>query len=138
MDRVFLDTNILLDHLAARIPFDAAAKVLIQRAESGEIDLFISALSLCNIAYIFRKLSPGANLPQIIFDLSELATITPIDSAVISDALQSSFSDFEDAVQYYSAFRFGNISHLITRNPTDFVHSLILVQTPEEYLQANS
>lgn len=136
MDRVFLDTNVLLDHLAARAPFDQAAKRIFQQAETGQVELVISALSLCNIAYIFRKLSPGANIQQILTEISQLATITLIDSLVISDALQSAFRDFEDAVQYFSAFRHGGVSHLITRNAADFNHSLILVQTPEDYLLA--
>ena len=137
MAKVFLDTNVLLDYLAARTPFDQAAKKIFQQAESGQIELFISALSLCNIAYIFRKLSPGANIQQILTEISQLATITAVDSIVISDALQSAFRDFEDAVQSFSAFRHGGVSHLITRNAADFTHSLILVQTPEDYLLAN-
>lgn len=137
MAKIFLDTNVLLDHLAARTPFDQAAKKIFQLAETGQIELVISALSLCNIAYIFRKLSPGANIQQILTEISQLATITPIDSIVISDALQSAFRDFEDAVQYFSAFRHGGVSHLITRNAADSTHSLILVQTPEDYLLAN-
>jgi predicted nucleic acid-binding protein len=137
MDRVFVDTNVLLDYLAARTPFDAAAKSLAQRAEKGQIELCASTLSLCNIAYILRKLVPRTNIPSILTDLSALLTFTSIDGAVIADALQSDFSDFEDAVQHFSATHHGGITHLITRNPIDFTRSLIPVFTPEDYLLAN-
>jgi predicted nucleic acid-binding protein len=57
MDKVFVDTNIIPDHIAARAPYDQAAKVIFQRAELGQIELFASVLSLCNIAYIVRNLT---------------------------------------------------------------------------------
>lgn len=136
MDKVFLDTNILLDFLAARTPFDKNAKALFERAESGEIQLHISVLSMCNIAYILRKILPGSNVVQILNDLNTLVTLVPLDAQIISDALESSFTDFEDAVQHFSAFRYGEIKYLITRNPTDFKNSQISVITPEVYLQA--
>ncbi|MBV6440998.1 MAG: hypothetical protein DYG98_16525 [Haliscomenobacteraceae bacterium CHB4] len=38
MDKVFVDTNVMLDYLAARPPFDKDAKTLMQRAELGQIE----------------------------------------------------------------------------------------------------
>ena len=137
MDKLFLDTNVLLDYLAARPPFDQDAKTIIQRAENEQIELFISVLSLCNISYILKKLSPGADAKQVLADLSSLAVLTSVDAAVIADALASSFPDFEDAVQHYSAFRHGGITHIITRNMPDFASSLIPVFTPVAYISAN-
>ena len=137
MDKVFVDTNVLLDYLAARSPFDKDAKTLMQRAELGQIELYVSVLSFCNIAYILRKLPPATDVIQTLTDLSKLVSLTPIDSAVVSDALQSPFKDFEDAVQHFSALHFGGISWLITRNTADFAHSQIPVCTPEAYLLAN-
>jgi len=46
MDKVFVDTNVLLDYLAARSPFDKDAKTLMQRAELGQIELYVSVLVL--------------------------------------------------------------------------------------------
>jgi predicted nucleic acid-binding protein len=134
MDKVFLDTNVLLDYLAAREPFDHAAQMLIHRADAGEIELYVSVLSVCNIAYILRKLAPDTDIGQTLSELTSLAILTPIDDLIISDALQSPFTDFEDAVQYFSAVHFGGITHLLTRNVADFVHSQIPVCTPEQYL----
>lgn len=127
----------MLDYLAARAPFDIAAKEIMQRAENAQLELYTSTLSFCNIAYILRKLAPGTDVPAVLRKLSALVVLTPVDGAVMSDALQSTFKDFEDAVQHYSAVHFGGVTHLVTRNVADFAHSLIPVFTPEEYLQAN-
>jgi predicted nucleic acid-binding protein len=137
MDKVFVDTNVILDHIAARVPFDQEAKVIFQRAELGQIELYASVLSLCNVAYILRKILPGTNISQTLTDLHNLINLTKIDTLTVFAALQSSFTDFEDAIQHFSAVQHGGITHLVTRNPNDFKNSLIQVHTPKQYLSAN-
>ncbi len=136
MDKVFLDTNIWLDYFGARSPFDLDAQNIIQQAENGTIEIFISSLSICNISYIIKKISPNVNANQVITDIINLATITKIDENIISNALASNFKDFEDAVQYYSALLHGEITHIITRNIADFNESKIPVLSPSDYLLA--
>lgn len=83
-------------------------------------------------------MSPNTDISQTLYDLTTLATPTPIDDRVISDALLSQFADFEDAVQHFSAVHFGGITHLLTRNVGDFKESQIPVFTPEQYLAGHS
>lgn len=134
MDKVFVDTNILIDHLAERHPFSLAAKQLFQLAESGQILMCVSTLSICNIAYIIRKLKPDMNLLQTLENISTLAVLTSIDTETIAAALQSDFKDFEDAVQHFSAVGEGGVTHFITRNPKDFEKSMLPILSPAEYL----
>jgi predicted nucleic acid-binding protein len=134
MDKVFVDTNVLIDHLAERQPFHQSAKRFFQLAESGQIQMCISTLSICNIAYIIRKMKPHANLLQTLENLSTLAVLTSIDAEIIAAALKSGFKDFEDAVQHFSAVTEGGVTHFITRNPKDFEKSLLPILSPEEYL----
>jgi predicted nucleic acid-binding protein len=89
MDKVFLDTNVILDHLLARSPFDIEARPFFEKAEIGKIELYASALSFCNIAYIIRKLKSASDVPSILGDLTLLITITPIESATITLAISS-------------------------------------------------
>ncbi len=134
MDKVFVDTNVLIDHLAERQPFHQSAKRLFQLAESGQIQMCISTLSICNIAYIIKKLKPEINLLQALGNLSTLAVLTSIDAEIIAIALKSGFKDFEDGVQHFSAVGEGGITHFITRNPKDFEKSLLPIFSPDEYL----
>ena len=53
--------------------------------------------------------------------------------SVIDKALNSDFSDFEDAIQYYTALEYG-IPVILTRNIRDYKKASIVVQTPESYL----
>jgi len=58
-----------------------------------------------------------------------------IDSSekTIDSALNSVFSDFEDAIQYYTAQNH-QISTIVTRNLKDYKADGIVVQTPEIFL----
>lgn len=137
MDKVFLDTNIVLDYLAARSPFDQEAKIIFQRAELKQITLCISVLTVCNISYILRKLLPGSDIKTMLTSLCSLVELTPIDDLIISESLASDFTDFEDAVQYFSAYRYSGVTHLLTRNIADFAHSQVPIFTPNDYILNN-
>ncbi len=52
----------------------------------------------------------------------------------IQSSLVSSFNDFEDAIQYYSAKAETGICAIVTRNKADYSASEIPVLSPEEYL----
>lgn len=58
-----------------------------------------------------------------------------IDSSekTIDCALNSDFSDFEDAIQYYTAKNHG-IERILTRNIKDYKAADIPIQTPEMFL----
>jgi len=54
-----------------------------------------------------------------------------VDEKILHQAMDSKITDFEDAVQYFSAIRV-HAKHLVTRNPDDFPkNSPISVLTAE-------
>lgn len=54
-------------------------------------------------------------------------------SRIVDDSLASQFSDFEDAMQYYTALKV-KADAIITRNAKDFAPSKLPVMTAGEYL----
>ena len=58
---------------------------------------------------------------------------TRVDSEVVRKSLDSSFTDFEDALQYFSALT-EDVEIIVTRNGRDFVNVAIPVQTPLQFL----
>ena len=72
---------------------------------------------------------------MLLSNLRQLVRISTISEQTIDDSLASSFNDFEDAVQYYSAIR-SKAEVIITRNGKDFATSKIPVMTAGEYLAA--
>jgi predicted nucleic acid-binding protein len=102
-DKVFLDTDVLLDHLADRQPFAEYAHRLLALAETGELTLCASSLSFSNLYYILRKLNGHADALALLGKLKLLVHVSVVTDAEVQAALASNFKDFEDGVQHFAA-----------------------------------
>ena len=132
--KVFVDTNIVIDLLARRQHYEAAAK-LFSLADRQKIQLYVSALSIANLNYILGRSIGREKTLQAIRDLQLLVNITDLTAKIIQLALNdSAFTDFEDALQYYSAIE-ADTTIIVTRNGSDFKSSILPVLTAEEYIQ---
>ncbi len=134
---VFVDTDVCLDLLSNRQPFNASAEILFSLADSGKLKLFVSSFSFSNIDYVLRSQYSGTHSRQIIARFKTLVNVLSVDSKTIDLAIASDFNDFEDAIQYSCALE-NNMPVIITRNNKDFKKSAILVVSPETYLTSLS
>lgn len=128
-----MDTDICLDLLSGRKPFNSVAEKLFSLADTGKIKICVSSLSFANIDYILKSQYSVPNSRQIIAKFKTLVTVLPVDSKTIDLAIASDFADFEDAIQYYSAIENG-IDEMLTRNIRDYKKATIKVITPETFL----
>lgn len=119
MKRVFIDTNIFLDILFRREQFVDDALSIFDMAVDGQIVLLISDLSIANIKYITRKEIPTEEFYNLIQIFRPIFTIVPLGAEVIDKAISLQASDFEDALQYFSAVQ-AEADCLVTRNIKDF------------------
>jgi predicted nucleic acid-binding protein len=133
-DKIFLDTDVVLDHLADRQPFAEYAHRLLALAETGELIACVSVLSFSNLYYILRKLKGHADKLTLLRQLKSLVQVLPVTDTEIAAAFSSSFKDFEDAIQYFSAKADGHIIAIVTRNRVDYSGSQIPVMSPDEFL----
>ncbi len=133
MAKVFVDTDVCIDLLSGRKPFNATAEKLFSLADIGKIKIYVSTLSFANIDYVLRSQYSAYHSRQIIAKFKTLVGVLSVDSKTIDLAIASNFHDFEDAIQYYSAIENG-ITILVTRNIKDYKKSTITVVTPETYL----
>lgn len=132
-DVVFVDTDVILDLLKRREPFYDDAAEIFTRSDNGQLDLRTTAIEFANIFYLLRK-SLGSEAAQLLLrKLRTLVHVLPTSEKSVDLALNSDFSDFEDALQYFSAREHG-ISILITRNTKDYKERDVRVVTPREYL----
>ncbi|MBQ4386753.1 MAG: PIN domain-containing protein [Prevotella sp.] len=134
MRRVFVDANIVIDLLCERYPWFPKVLRIFSMGDLGQIELFCSSLSLGTASYIMesRKMST-----QDIFDgidlLCKMCTPATVDASVVKNALASGFTDFEDALQHYSALTV-EADCIVTRNKKDFSSSEIPVYELDEFL----
>ena len=134
-DKVFVDTNIVIDLLAVREPFYEEAKKLFQLAEKNKIEIQLSSITFINIQYILRKQIGKDRTKNIIQGIRLITSICNVGEKEVDLALISEMKDFEDAVQYYTA-RNNKSEVIITRNLKDFKKSKLPVMTAEEYLNS--
>jgi len=131
---VFIDTNVIIDLLSKREPFYHESLQLFSLADSNEIELTISALSLVNTHYILNDVMKLKDARSIIGKFKVLVQSHALNDKVIDLALNDfDFKDFEDGIQYYTALE-SKANSLITRNLKDFKHSKIPVMSPKEFL----
>lgn len=135
MMKVFIDTNILIDFLAAREPFAEEAMALFQLADNDEIELMVSDLTIINTIYILRRMHYGlSEIYDSLDNIRPLLTITSMGATVVDRCLQHRSDDFEDEMQYFSAVD-ANADYIITRNKKDFDFGDSAVMTPQEFFE---
>jgi predicted nucleic acid-binding protein len=134
MKNIFLDTNIVLDLLAYRMPFYTEAAKLFSLADKKQLQLSISALCIADSNYILSKQHPEKEVRKVLRNFKVLVKVLPLDDKISELALNSDFKDFEDAIQYFTAIENGQ-DLIITRNQQDFKESKIPVMTAGEFIK---
>ncbi len=131
---VLVDTNVLIDYVCNRSEFCDAAESLFALGMTGQVNLFITDISIVNALYVGRKYGfSSEQLSSLLHQILSFAHISIINDEVIHNALTSDWKDKEDAVQYYSAIA-SLVDVIITRNVKDFSQSIITILTPGEFL----
>lgn len=135
MNKIFIDTDVILDFFFDRKPFSDDATKLFILCEKKIVTGFVTPVILSNVYYLLRKTAKHEKVIEKLKMLINLIEIATINKATILEALNSEFKDFEDALQNYSAQHDKDIQVIVTRNVKDFKESRLSVMTPETYLR---
>ena len=135
MDRLFLDTNVVIDLLGERVPFYISAAKIATLADRGEINIVVSALTYSTAYYILTRFEDKEKVKDKIRKFKVISETSDLTDRIIDKGLSSSFNDFEDALQYHCAIK-NDCSIIVTRNQKDFKGSEIPVLSPDEYLRS--
>jgi predicted nucleic acid-binding protein len=132
-DKLFLDTNIVVDLLGEREPFYDAIARIATLADRGSIRIVVSALTYPIVYFLLEKYEKKELVREKIRKFRVVTETSDLTDGIIDKGLASGFSDFEDALQYFCAVGAG-CTVFITRNGKDFKLSELPVLTPDEYL----
>ncbi len=135
MSRIFLDTNVILDLLAQRVPFFDSIAKLATLADQKKLILVASPLSFTTVDYVLNKYESSESVLNKLRKFKIICEVCDVNEETVEKGLNSNFKDFEDSIQYYSAVQ-SNCSIIITRNSKDFKNSNIPIMTAEEYLSS--
>jgi|SRR5690606_2886123 len=138
MDKVLIDTDVLMDFFFDRKPFSEYATQILNRCAEKELEGYTTAVIISNVYYLLRKTAKHHIVTEKIKQLLNIIGIIKMDKNVVLNALNSEFKDFEDALQNFSAIENGQIRIILTRNLRDFKKSGLAVLTPETYLKGKA
>ena len=134
MQKIFLDTNIVIDFLGERANFYQPAAKILTLADQKKIEIYTSPTSISNTYYLLSRFENTKIALEKIRKFKVLCSISMMDDEVIEKAINSNFKDFEDAMQYFSALA-SNCDLIVTRNEKYFKNALIPVLNGESYLE---
>lgn len=131
--RIFIDTNVMLDLLGERKPFYEPIAKIATLAEKEKLTLVVSPISFATVNYFLSKFENSKIAREKLRKFKIISEICSLTEQTIEKGLNSSFDDFEDALQYFSAAE-SECDLILTRNGGDFKKSLLPFMTPNEFL----
>lgn len=135
VNKVLIDTNVLLDYLLEREPFFENAKQVIISCVDGDTKGCIAAHSISNMFFILRKDFTVKERREVLTNLCSIFAVEGIDKQKLLLGLANEeFSDFEDCLQMECAKAY-EAEYIVTRNVSDYITSEIKAIEPEEYLK---
>ncbi|NES05446.1 MAG: PIN domain-containing protein [Okeania sp. SIO2F4] len=132
--KILLDTNIIVDAALEREPYVDASREILLLVEQGQIEGYISASTFSDIYYIVGKARGKEWARNFLTWLLTYCKIATVNQEIIETALNSNFSDLEDAIQYSTAL-INQLDAIVTRNTQDFPVVNPRIITPDLFIQ---
>jgi predicted nucleic acid-binding protein len=133
MNRILLDTNVVLDALLERDPWVAEARAIWDAHLRYRISAHITATSLTDIFYVSRRLRDRGKAWLAVGACLDQLYILPVDLPVLQSAARIGDGDFEDHLQIAASVA-AHLDAIVTRDPSGFRHSPIPVLSPAEFV----
>ena len=130
MKRVLFDTNVVLDVLLDRQPYVEASAAAWAAVETGVAEGMLAAHAVTTIHYLVRKERGNAKARRIVSAILRVFGVAAVDAAVLQEALELPWPDFEDAVTAAAA-RTAGCEFIVPRDPKGFRGSPVRSLTPE-------
>ncbi|MBW4648260.1 MAG: PIN domain-containing protein [Kastovskya adunca ATA6-11-RM4] len=127
------DSDVWLDVLAQRQPFFVVSAQALNRVAQPQVQGYVSGHAVTNIFYILRRQVGSETARKLLSRLLQHLQVASVTDEVIRAALQSSMTDFEDAVTSEAA-NVAGLEVIVTRNTSDFATSSVSAVLPEEFV----
>lgn len=135
VNRILVDTNVILDYLLTRMPFYEEAKKVVLACAEGKVKGCIAAHSIPNMYFILRKDYNEQDRREVLYNLCSVFDVEGIDKTKLLAGLQNErFSDFEDCLQMECAKAYG-AEYIVTRNISDYETSQVKAILPKDFLE---
>lgn len=130
---VLLDTNVVLDAILARAPWDRDAVLLLDAIARGRATGVVAGHAVTTVHYIVERARGRSVAATAVSDLLQLVDVVALDRSDFTRALSLGLADYEDAVHVAAYLRIG-AEALVTRNARDFKGAPVATRTAGEVL----
>lgn len=133
--KLLIDTNVVLDVLLRREPFFRTAAEVLNLTQRDDVREYVSASAITDIYYIANKqLKDRAAVRDLLERLLKIVSVAAVSEQEIRNALNLTWADFEDSVQYSVAL-LNEMDGIVTRNPSDYQEANMRIWLPEQVLE---
>ena len=135
MPKIYIDTNVLIDIVTGRQqPHVIYSQQLFANAVIGKVNMCTSALSFVTVMYVARRYGLSeSDTKDSLKRILPYLDVVDLTAANVTEMLDTTWSDYEDATQHYSAL-IEDADYIATGNVRDFADSEIPAKTPHELL----
>jgi len=114
--RVLIDSNVILDVILKRSPFDIASYEILKRAEKKAIEAYIASFAVTDLYYFISKNLGNDKAVEAIKALLQIVKLVGITNRDVEKALSNPpMTDLEDALQVQCAKK-SKSDYFITRD----------------------
>lgn len=133
VNKLFLDTNIIIDYVQERSNELDAIKEIIYLAELEKIELFISESVITTSFYVLQKQKIDAL--SVLREICKMVNVILFSKDTLYYPLEK-YKDIEDGILYFSASK-AKMNFFITRNVKDFAFTFpsLPVMSPANFLK---
>ena len=96
--KILLDTNVIMDALQERQPFDAEAKEILLRAQNGEFSCCFTANAATDIFYLYSQARDMKSARQALNFLLATYRVVSVTHEDCINAMSIPVEDFENAL----------------------------------------
>jgi len=133
--KILFDTNVVLDVLLERIPHAGPAAALFALVEQRILEGLLGSTTVTTVHYLCEKHADPVSARKHIRTLLLLFDVAEVRRATLLEALESGFTDFEDAVLHQAGLT-AQVDGIVTRDQAGFRESELPVYSPQELLAA--
>lgn len=130
---ILVDTNVIVDVLARRLPHFAHSAAVVERIVDGTLPAAISAHQVTTLHYLVARASGANAADDAVAWLMKYFEVLAVSRTELDQARALKFADFEDAVIAAVAAAAG-CEQIVTRNVRDFAGSPVPAVAPEELM----
>ena len=133
--KILVDTNVIIDALTSREPWNESAEKIFLLGANHIVDLYITASSATDIYYLIRKhLHNVQTAKEVMGKLYSLIGILEVTGTDCVEALATKIKDYEDAVVERVASR-KEMDYIVTRNIKDYQAGSVKVVLPDDFIE---